>query len=200
MQPVWIPGEGYFANAYVLGSVLVDAGVSPLAVRPHRDAIETIVLTHCHYDHIARVSEIAAMCSAEVWIHHRDAPGLSDVSSNLAMHFGARTPPRVPDGVLDEGDRIGTCTVLHTPGHTPGSICLWDADSRTLISGDTVFADGGFGRVDFPGGSIIDMRQSVERLAALPVEALCPGHGEPVSAGGQRHIEAARRVLRQAYG
>jgi hydroxyacylglutathione hydrolase len=200
MHVSWIPGDGFFANAFVIGSVLVDAGVTPMAVQQYKDAIETIVLTHCHYDHMAHVREIADMCDAAICIHRRDAQGLADEGLNLSIHFGARTPPLIPDHVLDEGDTIAELTVLHTPGHTPGSICLWNEESGTLISGDTVFTDGGFGRFDFPGGSITDLRRSIERLAGLPVEGLWPGHGEPVSAGGGRHITAALRMITGAYG
>ncbi len=153
MKVRWIPGESVFANSYIFGTILVDAGVMPMAVAPYKDSIDTILLTHCHFDHIARVREIAHMCRAKVGIHSNDARGLVEETHSLSMHFGARSPGIVPDIVLSEGDTIGDLTVIHTPGHTPGSICLFSEKDKVLIAGDTVFADGYFGRYDFPGGA-----------------------------------------------
>lgn len=195
----WIPGEGFLGNAYLFGDVLVDAGILPTAIEPYRDHIREIVLTHCHYDHIAYVHEIACICDASVSIHRLDAPGLSSDTISLSLNFGARAPHHLPDRLLDEGDMVGGFTVLHTPGHTPGSICLLSDDNRVLISGDTVFCEGGFGRFDFPGGSRANMAHSLERLSGLHIEELYPGHGSPVYNGGRHHIEAAKELLRMSY-
>jgi len=200
MQVRWIPEQSAFANSYVYGTILVDAGVLPMAVKPFKDQIKTIVLTHCHFDHTARVKEIAHMCDAKVAIHKNDARGLLEDTWSLSMHFGARSPGIAPDVVLNEGDIIGDLQVLHTPGHTPGSICLLAERELLLFSGDTVFSDGCFGRYDFPGGSRIDLARSLERLALLDVEGLYPGHGEPVEQGGRRHIIAAQELIKSGYG
>jgi hydroxyacylglutathione hydrolase len=200
MPVQWIPGQGYFANSYVFGSILIDAGVLPMAVEPYRDQIERIVLTHCHFDHIAHVKEIAHMCDAEILIHRGDARGLLSERENLSMFFGSRFEPVVPSSTVGDGDQVGPLRVIHTPGHTPGSISLYDEESRTLFSGDTVFTDGGFGRFDFPGGSATALLQSLRRLADLEVRGLYPGHGEPVDTGGDRHIAAAYRILSGSYG
>jgi len=200
MQVRWIPEQSAFANSYVYGTILVDAGVLPMAVKPFKDQINTIVLTHCHFDHTARVKEIAHMCKAKVAIHKNDARGLLEDTWSLSMHFGARSPGIAPDIVLTEGDFIGDLQVLHTPGHTPGSICLLDERELLLFSGDTVFSDGCFGRYDFPGGSRIELARSLDRLALLDVEGLYPGHGEPVEQGGSRHIIAAQELIKGGYG
>jgi glyoxylase-like metal-dependent hydrolase (beta-lactamase superfamily II) len=200
MPVTWIPGRGYFGNAYLIGNVLVDAGVLPSAIEPHRDEIDTIVLTHSHFDHTAYVKEIAHICNASVYIHSLDAPGLTEDHFSLSHHFGARSPGILPDYLLGDGDLVGPLTVIHTPGHTPGSICLYQRDERALISGDTVFTDGGFGRFDFPGGDRISLVRSIERLVPLVIEGLYPGHGSPVEQNGRRHIEAARQLLRMSYG
>ena len=171
-----------------------------MAVRPYKDEIDTIVLTHCHFDHTAYVKEIAHMCKAKVAIHTIDAGGLVDDARSLSLHFGARSPGVVPDVVLGEGDTIGGLTVLHTPGHTPGSICLFSEREGVLISGDTVFSDGCFGRYDFPGGSRMELRRSLDRLSLLEVAGLYPGHGEPVEQGGSRHIAAAQELMKSGYG
>jgi hydroxyacylglutathione hydrolase len=196
----WITSGTRFANSFVYGNVLVDAGVLPMAVQPYADEIATIVITHGHYDHIAHIKEIARICGdATVCIHAMDADALADDTRSLAAFFGARSPGIVPDITLQDGDQVGTLRVIHTPGHTPGGICLYDAATRVLFSGDTIFPGGSFGRYDFPGGDRVALVASIERIAALEVEALYPGHGEPVSHGGGRHIAAAREALK-LYG
>ena len=200
MQVRWIPGESVYANSYIFANILVDAGITPMAVAPFKESIETIVLTHCHYDHIAHVKEIAHMCKAKVAIHKDDAVGLVDDTRSLAMHFGERSPGIVPDIKLKDGDIIGELRVIHTPGHTPGSICLYSEKDKILISGDTVFADGYFGRYDFPHGSRTELAHSLDRLALLEVEGLYAGHGEPVDEDGGRRIAAARQLMQSGYG
>ncbi|HUU74534.1 MAG TPA: MBL fold metallo-hydrolase [Methanoregulaceae archaeon] len=195
----WIPGGGYLGNSYLVGNVLVDAAVLPGAIAPYKEEIESIVLTHCHYDHIAHAKEIAHMCGASLCIHRLDSPGLNDDVRNLSFNFGARTPGIIGERLLDEGDMIGDLRILHTPGHTPGSVCLYYEEDLALFSGDTVFTDGGFGRFDFPGGSRDDLAQSLERLSALAVEKLYPGHGSPVERGGGRHIAAALQLIKISY-
>jgi len=200
MRVRWIPEQSGYANSYIFGTILVDAGVVPMAVKPYKDEIDTIVLTHCHFDHTAHIKEITHLCKAKVAIHKNDARGLVDDLQSLSMHFGARSPGIVPDIVLGEGDTIGELTVLHTPGHTPGSICLFSEREGVLISGDTVFSDGCFGRYDFPGGSRMELSRSLDRLSVLEVAGLYPGHGEPVEQGGSRHIAAARELMKSGYG
>jgi len=197
MPVVWLPGEGYFANSYIFGGVLVDAGVTPLALAPHADRIETIVITHTHYDHIAYLNEIKALTQAEVYVHAFDAAGLSGDRTSLAPMFGARPPMIVPDHILEGGERIGGLEVIHTPGHTPGGISLYSPEEKALFCGDIVFPGGSFGRFDFPGGDVGALAGSIDRLAALDVEALYPGHGEPVRSGGNRHIRAAAMAVRE---
>lgn len=200
MPVQWIPGSGYLGNAFLAGNVLVDAGVSPAAVMPYKGRIEYIVLTHCHFDHIAYLPEIQHLTGAPVCIHALDAPGLSDDSRSLALHFGAHSPGIVPERLLSGGDRIGGLLVIHTPGHTPGSICLLNEEEKALVSGDTVFTDGGFGRYDFPGGDRSKLQGSIEHLASLEVQGLYPGHGAPARKGGGMHIQAARDLLVSGYG
>lgn len=200
MPVQWIPGGPLFANSYIIGDVLIDAGALPMAIQPFKDTISTIVLTHCHFDHTAHLKEIAHMCRAKIAIHKNDAAGLVDDALSLSMHFGSQSPAVVPEITLKEGDSIGDLHVMHTPGHTPGSICLFFESEHALISGDTVFTDGGFGRYDFSGGSRADLSRSINRLSLLDVEGLYPGHGVPVESGGSRHIAAARNLLQSGYG
>src|SRR5512136_1186513 len=169
MPVTWIPGSGFWANSYLVGNVLVDCGVLPMQVAPYRDRIGEIVLTHCHYDHTAHLTEIRAMT-------------------------GGRAPVTV-DRFLADGDRVGDLTVIHTPGHTPGSVCLYHPTEEFLISGDTVFTHGYFVRYDLPGGSLPAVRESLRRLSGYSIRGIYPGHGEPVREGGSRHIAAALKAV-----
>ena len=104
----WIASNATYANSFVYENVLIDAGVLPMAVEPYAAAIDTIVITHAHYDHIAHVKEIARLCGdAAVCIHEADAPGLADDARSLSMVFGGRSPGIVPDTVLADGTRSG---------------------------------------------------------------------------------------------
>ena len=199
MSVEWIRGEGYYANSYVCDGILFDAGVLPMSLEKYRDDIDTIVITHCHYDHIAHLNEAAHMCDAGICIHEADAAGLLDDSVSLSIMFSERGPGVIPDRILKDGDMVGKFEVIHTPGHTPGGICLYDRENKNLISGDTVFTDGGFGRFDFPGGNLSSLKNSVKRLSALDVKGLYPGHGNPVEKDGIMHIRAALRALEMSY-
>ncbi|MFH0967440.1 MAG: MBL fold metallo-hydrolase [Methanobacteriota archaeon] len=195
-----IPGRGMYANAYIAqGTILVDAGVTPMAVEAYRNTIKYIVLTHCHYDHIAYLAAIVKMTGAKVCIHAADADGLKSDNQSLSMQFGAHSPGIIPDILLKDGDTIEGYEIIHTPGHTPGSLCLFDPETRDLISGDTVFSDGAFGRYDFPGGSRETLAASLDRIAELKATGLYPGHGVPARDLGERHIRAAQALIKSGY-
>ena len=148
MPVTWIPGSGFWANSYLVCSVLVDCGVLPMQVAPYRDRIKEIVLTHCHYDHTAHITEIRAMSGARVSIPRLDGPNLGNDLLSSAMLFGEKAAPVSVDRLLDDGEQVGDLTVIHTPGHTPGSICLYHEGEEVLLSGDTVFTHGSFGRYE----------------------------------------------------
>lgn len=195
-----IPGRGMYANAYLAqGTILVDAGVTPMAVEAHRDSIKYIVLTHCHFDHIAYLNPLVKLTGAKVCIHAADAPGLTEDSQSLSMQYGEHSPGIAADMLLKDGETIEGLEVIHTPGHTPGSICLYNPETTDLISGDTVFADGAFGRYDFHGGSRESLQASLDRLVELKVSGLYPGHGVPALEKGERHIKAAHTLIRSGY-
>jgi len=195
MPVTWVPGTGIWANSYLFGGVLVDCGVLPMQVAPYRDRIEEIVLTHCHFDHTAHIAQIRAMTGAKTAIHRLDAPALSDDLLSSAMLFGEKAAPVTMDRLLDDGDRVGDLVVIHTPGHTPGSLCLYHEGEEVLISGDTVFTHGSFGRYDLPGGNLPALKASLKKLSGYAVRGVYPGHGDPVREGGNRHIAAALQVI-----
>ncbi|MDI3482230.1 MAG: hydroxyacylglutathione hydrolase [Candidatus Methanomethylophilaceae archaeon] len=161
--------------------------------------LERIVLTHRHFDHVGGVKSIAEEFSAEVLMAPVDAEVLrkGDSESTLGTDFGGFIEPiEVTD--LREGEVLSTgehnIEVLFTPGHTAGSLCLYDRAAKALISGDTVFV-GGIGRFDKPSASKKDLEESLRRLSDLSVEALYPGHGPCEQKDGIRHIRNGLKML-----
>ena len=135
------------------------------------------VNTHGHFDHIGAVSALMD-ADTPLYIHALDAPLLTDPKLNLCRMIGQTITAPPANRLLQEGDLVQaagiTLTVLHTPGHTPGSVCYRVGD--VLFTGDTLFHLG-CGRTDFPGGSEADMRRSLARLAPLARECtIYPGH------------------------
>ncbi|HAL30832.1 MAG TPA: MBL fold metallo-hydrolase [Coriobacteriia bacterium] len=182
---------------------LVDdgAGGPVLVVDPADDAagilealgsrrVAAVVLTHGHFDHLGAVREILDSTGAPLVVHEDDAASSTTSTGNGGALFGfSETAPQA-DRTVRDGDVITAgeleLRVIHTPGHTPGSICLYGGD--ILLSGDTLFA-GSIGRTDFPGGDMAAMRRSIARLASLPDETrVCPGHGPETSIARERRV------------
>lgn len=150
--------------------------------------LKLIVTTHGHWDHFGDNAAVAAQTAAAVAVHPLDAHLLADPQPMWAPF---PIPPSVPAVELAEGGevRFGSIRleVLHTPGHTEGSVCLLDREAGMLLSGDTLFA-GSFGRVDLPGGDPAAMAASLARLATLDDGlAVLPGHGRETTIGAERH-------------
>ena len=192
--------EGFVAdsNCYLIGDILVDTGTGmnkdylPGKIQEaglNIDDISMIVNTHCHYDH---VGGNYLFPNSKVAIHEKDAEILQNEDNPLTAGFlfGKSIKRLDVDVNLKEGDKIADFEVIHTPGHTPGGISLWDGE--VLISGDTVFANGGFGRLDI-GGNPEEMKDSLKKLSNLDVKYLLPGHG-PWVENGKRHIELAKQM------
>jgi hydroxyacylglutathione hydrolase len=144
--------------------------------------LKLIISTHRHWDHIGDNAAVADRTGADIAAHVLDRHGLEHPTATLAPF---PIPPSVPAIDLAEGSRIRfgeiDIEVLHTPGHTEGSVCLLAAAERLLFTGDTLFA-GGWGRTDLPGGSDEQIVNSLARLAGLPVELrVLPGHGPATS-------------------
>jgi hydroxyacylglutathione hydrolase len=150
-------------------------------------SLKLIVSTHGHWDHIGDNAAVAAHTGADIAVHPLDRHRLTDPPS-LSAPFAI--PPSVPAVELAEGGevRFGSIhlQVMHTPGHTEGSVCLYDADQGLLFSGDTLF-QGGWGRVDLPGGEASAMVASLGRLLTLDdAVQVFPGHGGETTIGRER--------------
>lgn len=170
-------------NKDYLFSKLRENGVEP-------EDIEIIVNTHCHFDHIGGNHFFP---NAKIAVHRLDAVSMrnKDTLGTSMSAFGDEGNSRV-DIELEEGDEVSGFKVIHTPGHTSGGICLWDGEN--LISGDTIFAGGGVGRMDI-GGDYADMKNSVEKLLKLDVKNIYPGHGPIVENNGKDHLKLSYSLL-----
>jgi hydroxyacylglutathione hydrolase len=149
--------------------------------------LRLIVSTHGHWDHIGDNAAVAAHAGADIAVHPLDRERLERPQPLFAPF---EIPPSVPAVELAEGGliRFGEIRlrVLHTPGHTEGSVCLFAEDDGLLFSGDTLFA-GGWGRVDLPGGDPVAMVDSLARLADFePSVGVFPGHGAATTIGRER--------------
>lgn len=154
-------------------------------------AVSAIINTHGHADHIAANGTVQQATGAQIMIHRADADMLTSPQRNLSAFIGEPVVLQPADRLLEDGDviEIGNFAfhVLHTPGHTPGGICL--LEQSTLFSGDTLFAES-IGRSDFPGGSYSQLVRSVqEKLLVLPDNVqVYPGHGPATNIGWERKM------------
>ena len=157
----------------------------------HRLSVKAIVITHAHIDHIGGAQKLKAVTGAPVYMNSSDQT-LYDHLDMQAGWLGMETPERTQIDVdAREGDKLALGPaefhVLHTPGHTQGSISLWIPAENKVIAGDTLFFDS-IGRTDLPGGDSDQILRSIHaKLMALPDEALViPGHGPNTTIGRER--------------
>ena len=189
-------------NVYVLYSpetkeaLAIDPGLESAdavdgVLTKHGLRLTTVVATHRHWDHIAEAGVLLERHGSAMLAHVKDAAFVTQPGRPM-MFPDLVVPPAQVTRELAEEDavRIGDTdlVVMHTPGHTPGSMCLYDASEGVLFSGDTLFA-GSFGRYDLPGGDAEALRASLLRLAALPKETrVYPGHGAETTIGTERWL------------
>lgn len=157
----------------------------------HALTVKIIAITHAHIDHIGGAARLRSVTGAPIYMHREDS-FLSDRLDMQAAWLGMETPenPGI-DRPAREGDTLSVgsieATVLHTPGHTPGSISLFLPAQNTLIAGDTLFR-GSIGRTDLPGGDSAEIVKSIRgKLYTLPEDVIViPGHGEKTTIGDER--------------
>ncbi|MCW4049974.1 MAG: MBL fold metallo-hydrolase [Candidatus Bathyarchaeota archaeon] len=187
-----IVGEGLCSNIYVVGkekATVIDTGVGnrtnpvwpqleELGIKPEN--VSKVILTHAHHDHAMGAFIILERASPKIYVHEKD-------TQYIAYRFGELLVK------VNEGDIIETelwpLEVYWTPGHTSGSMCLYNKEKKILFSGDTVFPDGNYGRYDGESGSLEAIIGSLEKMNKLDVEVMLAGHGSPVFSDANKHIE-----------
>lgn len=187
------------SNCYLLHddtheAAIIDPGgegdyLSELIIRNNLD-LRHILLTHAHYDHVLGILPLKLNFNCQVYLHEKDAPLYKNAtSSHSHWHNRSSDPLPSPDVFYKKGEgiRIGISelTVIETPGHTPGSVCLYLEGDSILFTGDTLFRRG-VGRTDFSYSNPQSLRMSLEKLKKLPGETtIYPGHGEPSTIGDE---------------
>ena len=154
--------------------------------------LKQILVTHAHIDHVGGALKLKRLTGAPILLNENDLPLLKMMEAQAAW-VGVPTPEvTAPDASLTDGMRVGLdrypARVLHTPGHTQGSVCLHFEPLKMVIAGDTLFA-GSIGRTDLPGGNSRQIIESIQsRLLALPDETkILPGHGPTTTIGSERN-------------
>ncbi len=188
-------------NCTILGdettheAIVVDPGenVSEILTRlaAHKLTLKQIIITHGHIDHVGGAAHLKRVTGAPVFLNQYDLPQLAMME--IQAGWIGVPPPEVtrPDASADDGAQLGLPNlpgeVIHTPGHTEGSICLYFAPQQLLIAGDTLFA-GSIGRTDLPGGDGRKILRSIrERLLTLPDPVIViPGHGNKTTIAEER--------------
>ena len=188
-------------NCTVLGdeeageAIVIDPGdeVSRIhrLLAKHGLKLKQILITHAHIDHVGGALKLKRLTGAPIFLNESDLPQLKLMAAQAAW-LGVPTPETAPpDASLTDGMQVGLdrypAQVIHTPGHTQGSICLHFVPLNLLVAGDTLFA-GGIGRTDLPGGDFHQIMNSIHsRLLVLSDETkVLPGHGEATTIGNER--------------
>ncbi|MBI4162362.1 MAG: MBL fold metallo-hydrolase [Candidatus Aenigmarchaeota archaeon] len=192
--------SGVTSNIYIIdGEVIVDAGTGENFAEVKKEIeekfnpkdLKTLVNTHYHYDHTGGSKKFRDWLKLDVVIHKMDKDFV-EKADTLAEKFSAKARIMTIDNTVKEGQMIVTRNfrfqVIHTPGHTPGSICLYDPEHKILFSGDTM-SNSGVGRTDLPNSDRTLLLNSLKKISSLSVNYLLPGHGPPRVGGIDFYIK-----------
>jgi hydroxyacylglutathione hydrolase len=204
-----VSGAAFDGNVYLIldrRPILVDtgmmAGPTLKNIKKFIDPgkIEMIVLTHCHHDHSGAAPALKEATGARLLLSEKEAGAVGDDMASVAYLFGQQAADYKVDETLREGMVLDIgewkLRVLETPGHSLGSLCLYEEKEKVLFSGDTVFPDGNIGRTDMFGGDTPELVRSIERLTALDVKTMYPGHMEVTSRDVNRQIQMSLRFAK----
>ena len=176
---------------------MIDPGDEPAEIlaiaRDMGVRITRVLASHAHLDHIMAARDIVEATGAPFLLHQADLPIADNMPDSARAWLGRQVSPApTPDAFAADGDDLEvagvTLTVLHTPGHTPGSVSLYAREASLLFSGDTLFRES-IGRTDLPGGDYAQIARSIaERLYALPEDTrVLPGHMRETTIGHERN-------------
>lgn len=191
-----IPVGAFGVNCWIVSNpkreaIVIDPGAdAPLieaTISQMRLTVVGYLLTHGHMDHVSALAELLDKHPAPIRLHPADATWAFSEANQMLPYYPAPTPPPAEllhtDLVESTGNEMAgfTYDVLETPGHSPGSVCLYFVEENAIFTGDTILA-GSAGRTDFPGGDAAALRASLKRLLHLPPKtSICSGHGQPSS-------------------
>jgi len=197
-------------NSYIIGGeivTLIDPGHTQYLDRLFRqmeedglskERINLILLTHCHPDHFESLEAFLDQ-PVKIAMSREEEQYLQQIGRYLFEMMGKSLPSYRIDFFLKEGElrlKNRVLQIIHTPGHSPGSLSIYWPEKKTLFTGDLIFY-GGVGRTDFPKGNSTLLVKSIERLARLDIELLLPGHGEIVM--GREMVLENFEFIRQNY-
>ncbi len=205
-------GTMYDSTIYYLDSekpILIDAGtgfhnedtIAKLRSFKSSNKLERLILTHNHADHSGGAKSISDEFSLKIYAHKADGEPLVEGNGNItgATMFGFNQA-KLEVNWLDDGDKIDCgdfkLMVLHTPGHSPGSITLYEPESKTIFCGDLAFMDGGVGRWDLPGGDYKTLVKSYEKVLKLDLDNFYPGHGPGNEGAAKKFVQLSYQYLK----
>ncbi len=198
---IFVPGIGFNSNIYIVGKNeigIIDSGASSNYVSHVLDSmkefklqsenVKKLILTHIHPDHTGGVSGFIQAFNPTIYMHTDDGVVfIQKYADRMRLLRGGESL------TIDDF----TFQVIHTPGHSPGGICLYEPEEKLLFSGDTIFSMGAIGRCDLRGGNSRLLMESIEKLLKLDVEYLCPGHMNAVK-NGNEHIRNSYSFAKMA--
>lgn len=203
------PSGPFDTNAYVIGcsetriAAIIDPAPNSakeivLYLTEHNLIPDKIILTHSHWDHIADAAALKSKYSIPIMIHELDSPNLERPGADLLPCWIPIEGVK-PDHFVKDGDTINIgkykFEVIHTPGHTPGGICLHCSSQKALMSGDTLFK-GTIGNLSFPTSKPDLMWSSLKKLEKLPLSTkVFPGHGPSTTIGEEKWLSNAEKIF-----
>lgn len=177
---------------------IVDAGddaeyiinkIADLDLKP-----KAILSTHGHFDHILAATELKLAYGIPFYVHRADAAIVNRMERTARYFTGAAADPapKIDKPLISEKNMtIGSLSlkIMHTPGHTPGSVCLYCERKKIIFTGDTIFKDGTYGRTDMAGGDARKLKDSILKILSLPDKTtIFPGHGKKTGVGREKYF------------